>query len=159
MLRAEMRLRLQLVAAPAVLGAVLALAACGGEDEKPMRATLTDEGCTYEGDTAPPAGMFTIEVENQTEYFGAFAIASLAENATVEDLKPFLVQARKTFEETGNLPDVPAYYEQLVRGAARAGESTFLPVDVGPGRYALMCFVDDLPRWQAYAAAQLDVGT
>jgi hypothetical protein len=125
-------LRAQLFAAPAVLGAVLALAACGGEDETSMRATLTDEGCTYEGDTTPPPGMFTIEVENQTEHFGAFAVASLAGNATVEDLKPVLEQAQETFEETGSLPDMPAYYEQVVRGAAQAGESTFLPVDVGP---------------------------
>jgi hypothetical protein len=35
-----------------------------------MRATLTSEGCTYEGDTTPPTGMFTIEVENKTQFFG-----------------------------------------------------------------------------------------
>jgi hypothetical protein len=40
--------------------------ACSG-DEGAMRATLTDDGCTYEGNTSPAAGMFTIEVENQTE--------------------------------------------------------------------------------------------
>jgi hypothetical protein len=40
--------------------------ACGG-DEAAMDATLTNDGCTYHGDTSPTAGMFTIEVENQTE--------------------------------------------------------------------------------------------
>lgn len=124
-----------------------------------MRATLTSEGCTYEGDTTPPTGMFTIEVENKTEFFGAFAVASLAGNATVErDLRSYLEGAQQTFDETGNLPDIPAYYEQVVRGAAQAGESALLPVDVQPGRYALVCFVDDAPRWQAHAAAQLEVG-
>jgi hypothetical protein len=124
-----------------------------------MRATLTSEGCTYEGDTTPSAGMFTIEVENETEFFGAFAVASLAANATVEeDLGPYLERAQQTFEKTGDLPDIPAYYEQVVRGGAPAGERTLLPVDVGPGRYALLCFVDDAPRWQAHAAVQLEVG-
>jgi hypothetical protein len=152
-------LRVPLVAALVVSVALLALAACGGDDDGSMRATLTDEGCTYEGDKTPPAGMFTIDVENQTDFFGAFAVASLAGSTTVEDdLRPYLEQAQQTFEETGNLPDIPAYYEQVARGAAQAGESTFLDLDLEPGRYALVCFVDDLPRWQAHAAAQLDVG-
>ena len=29
--------------------------------------------------------------------------------------------------------------------------------DVPAGTYALMCFVDDLPSWRVYVAAQLDV--
>ena len=49
-----------------------------------MRATLTDAGCTYEGDEMPRAGMFTVEVENQTEYVGAFALAAIAEGSTIE---------------------------------------------------------------------------
>jgi hypothetical protein len=32
-----------------------------------------------------------------------------------------------------------------------------LPADVSAGTYALMCFVDDLPTWRVYPAAQLDV--
>lgn len=123
-----------------------------------MRATLTDDGCTYEGDETPGAGMFTVEVENKTEYFGAFALAAIAEGSTIEgDLEPFVEKAQQQFDESGTLRDVPAYYEQVVRGGAQAGESTFLDVTVPPGTYALMCFVDDLPTWRAYVAAQLDV--
>jgi hypothetical protein len=134
------------------------LADCGGNSSEKMRATLTDDGCTYEGDETPAAGMFTVEVENQTMYFGAFALAAIAEGSTIkDDLEPFLEKARQQFQRSGTLLDSPAYYEQVVRGAAQAGETTFLPADVPAGRYALMCFVDDLPTWRVYAAAQLDV--
>ncbi len=122
-----------------------------------MRLVLTDDGCTYEGDKAPAAGMFTVEVENQTEYSGAFALATIAEGSTIDDLEPYLDEARQQFGQSGTLPDWPPFYEQLVRSGVDAGASSFLPADVPAGRYALMCFVDDLPTWRIYAAAQLDV--
>jgi hypothetical protein len=142
----------------AILITTLLLAACGGDADSEMRATLTDDDCTYEGDETPSARMFTVEVENQTPYFGAFALSAIAEGSTIkDDLEPFLEKTRQQFQRTGTLPDLPAYYEQVVRGAAQAGETTFLPADVPAGRYALMCFVDDLPTWRVYVAAQLDV--
>ena len=122
-----------------------------------MRATLTDVGCTYEGDETPAAGMFTVEVENQTASFGAFALAALAEGSTIDDLKPFVQTAQQTFQESGNLPDPPAFYSQVVRVGVEAGESSLLPADVPAGTYALMCFIDDLPTWNAHVAGQLDV--
>ena len=148
------------VAFAAAIGATtLALGACGGGSaDGEMRATLTDDGCSYEGDTMLPAGMFTVEVENETEYFGAFALAAIADGFTVaDDLEPLLEQARQQFERDGTLPDLPEFYEQVVRGAAQAGETTFLPANVPAGTYALMCFVDDVPTWRVHAAAQLSV--
>ena len=47
---------------------------------------------------------------------------------------------------------------QVVRTGVDAGATGNLPADLKPGRYALMCFVDDLPTWRVYTAAQLDVG-
>jgi hypothetical protein len=102
--------------------------------------------------------MATFEVENQTDFFGAFAVARLTGDATVEqDLEPFMEQARQEFEQKGTLPPLPSFYEQVVRGGAQAGEATFLPADLSEGTYALMCFVDDQPTWRVYAATQLDV--
>jgi hypothetical protein len=142
----------------ALVIAILLPAACGGDTADEMRATMTDDGCTYMGDETLSTGMFTVEVENRTEYFGAFALAGIAEGFTVEDdLEPLLAEARQQFEQNGTLPALPPFYEQVVRGAAQAGETTFLDVDVPAGTYALMCFVDDLPTWRVYAAAQLDV--
>ena len=131
-------------------------AACGGGDQE-LRATLTEDGCTYEGTTTPAAPMFTISIENQTGYFGAFALAALAPGSTIDDLEPWLARARAQFGRSGTLPDLPPFYEQVVRSGVEAGASSSLPADVPSGRYALMCFVDDLPTWRVYPAAQLDV--
>ncbi|MGH2996178.1 MAG: hypothetical protein ACRDM9_07670 [Gaiellaceae bacterium] len=129
----------------------------GSEDAgSEMRLTLTDDDCTYEGDETT-AGMFTVEVENQTVYFGAFALAAIAEGSTIDDLEPYLEKARQQFQRSGTLPDPPAFYSQVVRSGVDAGASSFLPADVPAGTYALMCFIDDLPTWRVYVAAQLDV--
>ena len=62
--------------AVALLTAAVSLVpmACG--DLAATRARLTNDGCTYNGDTSPAAGMFTIEVENQTEFSGSFVLRS-----------------------------------------------------------------------------------
>jgi hypothetical protein len=111
----------------------------------------------YEGSKTPTAPMFTITVENQTTHFGAFALAALAAGSTIDDLEPWLERAREQFKQSGTLPDLPPFYEQIVRSGVEAGASSFLPADVAAGTYALMCFVDDLPTWRVYPAAQLDV--
>ena len=49
-----------------------------------MRATLTDDGCSYDGDTSPATGVFTVDVENRTSMVGAFALARISGNATGE---------------------------------------------------------------------------
>ena len=130
--------------------------ACGG-DEEAMRATLTNDGCTYDGDTSPTAGKFTIEVENQTEFSGSFVLLSLAEGSTVDDLKPSLDQYPRQFEKEGMLPEPPDY-KFLVRSDVEAGATSALPADVPAGTYAVVCFVDDdLPTEQIHIAEQLDV--
>lgn len=45
-----------------------------------MRATLTLDGCAYEGDTSPAPGLFTIEVRNQTPYGANFVLYELADD-------------------------------------------------------------------------------
>jgi len=131
--------------------------ACGGGLDAGMLATLTDDQCTYEGDQTPNAEMFTIKVKNGTKYFGAFALAALSGGKTIDDLEPWLKHARQQFAQSGTLPTLPPFYEQVVRTGIEAGTTGNLPADVKPGRYALMCFVDDLPTWRVYPAAQLDV--
>ena len=140
------------------LTAILSAPACGGGDgSDDMRLVLTDEGCTYEGDEALATGAFTLDVENETEYYGAFALTSLAERSTIGDLEPYLERAHQQFQESGTLLEPPELYEQVVRSGVEAGSSGLLPGDVPAGSYALMCFVDDLPTWRVYAATQLEV--
>ena len=129
--------------------------ACG--DLAATRARLTNDGCTYNGDTSPTAGMFTIEVENQTEFSGSFVLLSLPEGSTVDDLQPALDQYPRQFERDWQLPEPPDY-QLLVRSDVEAGAISTLPADVPAGTYALVCFVDDdLPTEQIYIAEQLDV--
>jgi hypothetical protein len=141
-----------------LIAALLLVACGGGGDSNSFRATLTDDGCTYEGDTTPAAGMFTIDVENQTGFHSAFALARLADGQTIDDLKPYVEQAQRQFDQSGGIPPPPPdFYEQIVRSGVEAGATSALPADVPAGTYALMCFVDDLPTWRVYVPAQLDV--
>jgi hypothetical protein len=139
--------------------AALLLAACGGDGDSigdGPQATLTDDGCTYEGDQTPTDGSFTIVVENQTDFFGAFALARLT-NQTIDELKPQLEKAQQQFKQSGAIPPPPDYYKQIVRTGVEAGKTSALPADVPKGTYVLTCFVDDLPTWRVYAAAQIFV--
>ena len=144
--------------AVALLTAAVSLVplACGG-GEAAMRATLTNDGCTYEGDASPAAGMFTIDVENQTEFSGSFVLLSLAEGSTVDDLQPSLEQYPRQFERVGPRLPEPPDYKFLVRSDVEAGATSALPADVPAGTYAVVCFVDDVPIEQVYIAEQLDV--
>ena len=141
------------------LTAVMPLASCGGGGGNSLHATLTDDGCTYEGDTSPAAGRFTIDLANKTEFFAAFALARLSDGKTINDLQPYLEKARREFFGTGALaaPPFPDFYQQVVRSGIGAGQSGELPADLPAGTYALMCFWDPLPMWDVYRAAQLDV--
>lgn len=140
------------------LTAVMPLASCGGGGNS-LHATLTDDGCTYEGDTSPAAGRFTIDLADKTRFFGAFALARLSDGKTINDLHPYLERARREFAETGTLaaPPFPSFYEQVIRSGVGAGQNGDLPADLPAGTYALMCFADNLPMWEVYRAAQLDV--
>jgi len=140
------------------LTAALLLVACGGGGNS-LRATLTDDGCRYEGDTSPAAGRFTIDFANKTGFFGSVALARLSDCKTINDLQPFLEKAGRQFAQTGTLPATPFpdFYEQVVRWGVEAGQDADLAADVPAGTYALMCFPDNLPMWRVYRAAQLDV--
>jgi hypothetical protein len=101
--------------------------------------------------------MFTIEVENQTEFSGSFVLLSLAEGSTVDDLQPSLEQYPRQFERGVTLPEPPDY-KFLVRSDVDAGATSALPADVPAGTYAVVCFVDDdLPTERVDIAEQLDV--
>jgi hypothetical protein len=131
--------------------------ACGG-DEAAMHATLTNDGCTYDGDTSPTGGILTIEVENQTEFSGAFGLVSLAEGSTVDDLQSALDQYPRQFEKDGTLPEPPDFYALWGRSDVEAGTSGPLAADVPAGTYVVVCFVDDdLPTKHVYIAEQLNV--
>jgi hypothetical protein len=157
-----------LTAALLALIAVSTLASCGGSG--PMQATLTDDDCTYRGDTTAAAGRFSIEVENRTFRFASFGLVALADTATIEDVDLFheRLTARR-LARSRTVPDVPPPLQSWVVGTdVEPSSSTSLPVDTSAGRYVIVCYLhsnseerlttDGFPRPErAYTAAQLDV--
>jgi hypothetical protein len=109
-----------------------------------MRVTLTDDGCTYEGDTTPAPGIFNIEVENKTSHFATFTMWALAAGKNVEDVQHAFEQARPAFEQ-GKEPK-PGPFEGLFAGG-RADATTgpdgtsVMPVNESSGRFVIGCWV------------------
>lgn len=144
-----------------------------------MRATLTDKGCTYEGDTTPSPGVFTIQVRNETRYVAHFLLWELAEGSTAAEIEPWFAQALREYEQTGkaaNLepPQLKVPISDTVVGpgtAGRPGAASELPANVSTGRYVVVCSVTrrgpaTLPsgavEWRdppahVYGAVELDV--
>jgi len=132
-------------------------AGCGGGADV-MRATLTAEGCTYEGDTTPAPGVFKVEVRNETHDLANFAIAELPEGAKIEEIEPWFAEARKKLGQPGsyvNPPFKPPFSSSLVA----AGATGELPVNESSGRYVVLCTLDAGSRVTArfFAATELNV--
>jgi hypothetical protein len=142
---------------------------CGGESGA-LHATLTDEGCSYEGTRTPEGGRLEIEVENTTFRFGSFGVVALYDGESVDDIA--LVEERiasRRLQRSRARSDVPPPFGRWVAGAdVEPTTRTFLPVDADAGRYAVVCYVhrnaDDrlsaseiaAPE-RAFVAAQLEV--
>ena len=138
--------------------ATFILCACGGASGvQNMRAVLTDDDCGYQGDKEPSAGAVSVGVQNESSVDGAFALAEIAEGATIADFKKYMNEERQRHQQGAQLRGPPAFYSQVVRVGVPAGTSSQLPAELAAGRYALMCFNDDPPIWRVYLAAQLDV--
>jgi hypothetical protein len=132
------------------------LTACGNDTGGVMRLRLTDAGCTYEGNKTPAAGMFTIEVQNDSSKEGAFALGTIAAGSTVGDLEAYVEEERRRIRQGSEIAGPPAFYSQVARVGVSPGASSALPADIGAGRYALTCF-NDPPLTALYVAGQLDV--
>jgi hypothetical protein len=143
-------------------------AGCGGGKDV-MRATLTADGCSYEGDTTPTAGVFRVEVRNETHDVANFAVAELAEGAKIEEIEPWYEQARSKPGQPGPSGFLPP---QLKRGSfasfasslVAAGTTGELPVNESSGRYVVLCALDAAGSWptggwgsRLFAATELNV--
>lgn len=127
----------------------------GGDNEGVMRATLTGDGCTYEGDTTPGAGTFSVEVRNETNKPVNFQLMVLPENATLKDVETWFAEALKTWEQTGRYVLHPiTWVSNTLVGPHAASE---LPANVSTARLAVLC-ASATPRPSGViAAAELDV--
>jgi len=114
-----------------------------------MRATLTDKGCTYDGDTTPSAGAFTIQVRNESQYVANFALWELAEGSKVAEIEPSYAQALREWRQTRkanlNPPQLKRPISATMVGpgtAGRPGADSELPANESTGRYVVVCAVN-----------------
>jgi hypothetical protein len=131
----------------AVVGVALVDAVLGGNDhtnaasngdDSRMQATLTDDGCSYRGDTTAEAGRFTIEVENKTDNVASFAFLRLAEGVTAATARPILAWESAWPE----LPGIFDYGRTAAVTEIGGGGRRELPgVGVPAGSYAVRCSV------------------
>jgi hypothetical protein len=140
---------------------------CGGGGSDTMRATLTEDGCTYEGDTTPAPGLFNVEVKNETSHFAAFSIGELATGKNVEDVRHAFEQARPAFEQ-GKEPK-PGTFDGLFANAGinlafsqtDPEATSVLQLNEYSGRFVIVCFVhtsvDTPPAARHVVPAELEV--
>lgn len=113
-----------------------------------MRATLTDDGCTYQGDTTHAPGPFHIEVENKTSHFASFDLKALAAGKNAEDVRHGYEQLSAALEQ-GKDPYAGPYLNGLFAigelntpGTETVPEATSeLPVNASTGRFVIVCYV------------------
>jgi hypothetical protein len=156
-------------AAAVLLISVSFLVSCGG-DGGPMHATLTDDGCTFEGDTTADAGRFAIEVENRTRRFASFGVIALLGDQALDEsaLARERVTSRLLLRSRARSDSPPPYGRWIGGADVEPSATTSLPVDTAAGRYAVACFVHSNseerlraseipPPERSYVAAQFEV--
>ena len=137
-----------------------------------MRATLTDTGCEYEGETRLREGSFAIEVRNESRSFALFELVELADNATFDEIEPYFENARREYDVTGTstTPLGALFKRTVARSRVDSAGSSVLSGGEPSGRYAVVCFdspdVDvgqepeiPTPPTHVYAATKLVVGS
>jgi hypothetical protein len=109
-------------------------------------AMMTNDDCTYQGDTTLATGRFTVHVENHSRYDGAFALARIAAGATRADVEAFPKKVRQRLKRGNLAPVGPPPYTNVVTTTVGYGLVSELPVDVPAGKYALVCFQETSPN-------------
>jgi hypothetical protein len=143
-------------------------AGCGGGGDNTgevMRATLTGDGCRYQGDTTPAPGVFTIEVRNESSERADFHLAEVPAGTTVEEVESWFEEMRRKYEQTG-MVSMPPHITLTTSALVRPHASSELPGNASTGSFVVLCapgrglFSDaSNPRFLSgiVAAAELDV--
>jgi hypothetical protein len=128
----------------------------GGNNGAVMRATLTGDGCRYEGSTTPGVGTFSVAVRNETNKVANFVLMVLPEDAKLKDVENWFAKAFQSWEQTGKYVLHPITWVSSTLVAPHAASE--LPANVSTGRLAVLC--ESGPLWppsHVVAAAELDV--
>ena len=137
----------------------------GGNDGDVMRATLTGDGCRYQGDTTPVPGTLTVEVRNETSGLADFDLMQLPEGTDLKEIEGWFNKARQKYQQTGNVRIHPITWVSSTLVAPHA--TSELPANASSGRLAVLCApassifsdAENSPPFpsRVIAAAELDV--
>ena len=148
------------VSIAAIATAVVA-AGCGGNasDDAVMRATLSGDGCRYEGSTTPAPGSFALDVRNDTNEEAYFVLMMLPKDATLKDVETWFHQALRRWLQTGKyVLRPPIAWVTSTRVAPHAARE--LPANMfRRARLAVLCTRGSGRRYEVIAAAELDVAS
>lgn len=153
-----MRLRWHLALPIAAIATAVVAAGCSGNasDDAVMRATLSGDGCRYEGSTTPAPGSFAVEVRNDTNQSADFVLMMLPKDATLKDVEAWFDQTLRRRRATGEWVVRPIVYVSSRRIAGHAAGE--LPVNMfRRARLALLCAPWNQRTVDVIAAAELDV--
>jgi hypothetical protein len=146
------------VSIAAVATAAVVAAGCSGKgsDDAVMRATLSGDGCRYEGTTMPASGSFAVEVRNDTNEPADFVLMMLPKDATLKDVEAWFDQTLQTRRQTGEWVVRPIIYVSSRRIAGHAAGE--LPANMfRQARLALLCAPWNQRTVDVIAAAELEV--
>jgi hypothetical protein len=145
------------VSIAALASAVVAVGCSGNAgDDAVMRATLSGDGCRYEGSTTPAPGTLAIEVRNDTDKPATFALMMLPKDATLKDVQAWFQQARLTWRQTGKVVLRPMSWVSSTKIAPHTASE--LPFNMfRRARLALLCAPWNQRPFDLIAVAELDV--
>lgn len=121
----------------------------GGGDNtgEVMRATLSGDGCRYEGSTTRAPGSFALHVRNDTNEEAYFVLMMLPKDATLKDVEAWFHQALRRLLQTGKyVLRPPIAWVTSTRVAAHA-----------PVSFPSICFGG--PGWPSFARAAAGADT
>ena len=149
------------VALPFVTLATVGFAVgCGSDssDGHVMRATLSGDGCRYEGSTTPAPGSFALDVRNDTNKPAYFVLMMLPKDATLKDVEAWFDQTLRRWRQTGEWVVRPIVWVTSTRIARHAAGE--LPFNMfRRARLAVLCTRGNERRYDVIPVAELDVAS
>jgi hypothetical protein len=129
-----------------LLAAALAAGCGGGESGSGSSLTLTDDECTYEGETTVPSTeTLEIALANESSKLGAFEIARIDEGATFADVEAYVDSERERLADGLEIKGPPSFLTNLARAQMSPGGTGMLVATIGAGEYVLWCAHDHPP--------------
>jgi hypothetical protein len=150
--------RAYLAVSIAAIATALVATGCNEDarDEAVMRATLSGDGCRYEGTTTPAPGTFAVDVRNDTDRPANFVLMMLPEDATLKDVEAWFHEALRTWRRTGKYVLRPITWVSSTEVPPHSASE--LPANMfRRARLALLCAPWNKRPFDVIVAAELEV--